>query len=85
MKWQIPAYTFKATGTETTLSFTSTTRGSFGPAVDNVTVTETLAPGADCKKGGWKTMFDSAGTSSGTRATASATTRPARRTSPSNP
>ena len=55
---------------------------SFGPAIDNVIITETLATGANCKKGGWQTMVDSAGTRSGTRATASATTRPARRTSP---
>ena len=64
MKWQVPsAYTFKATGTETTLSFDSTSRGSFGPALDNIVITETVATGADCKKGGWQTMVDSAGTS----------------------
>ena len=37
--------------------------GSFGPALDNVVITETLATGADCKKGGWQTMVDSTGTS----------------------
>ncbi len=57
------AYTFKATGTETTLSFASTTDGAFGPAIDNIVITETLATGANCKNSGWKTMVDSAGTS----------------------
>ena len=56
------AYTFKATGTATTLTFTSTTAGAFGPALDNVRITETLATGADCKKGGWQTMVDRYGT-----------------------
>jgi choice-of-anchor C domain-containing protein len=64
MKWQVPtAYTFKATSTSTTLSFASTTAGSFGPALDNVVLTQTVATGANCKKGGWQTMVDSAGTS----------------------
>ena len=58
MKWVTKTYPFVAKSTQTTLTFTSTTEGGFGPAIDNVVITQTLATGADCKKGGWQTMVD---------------------------
>jgi choice-of-anchor C domain-containing protein len=62
MGWLLQsAYTFVATSASTTLTFTSTTAGAYGPALDNVTVVETAATGASCKKGGWMTMHDSLG------------------------
>jgi choice-of-anchor C domain-containing protein len=59
MKWADQLYTFVANSTSTTLTFTSTTSSAYGPALDDVAITETLAKAADCKKEGWKTMFDS--------------------------
>jgi choice-of-anchor C domain-containing protein len=61
MKWTPETYTFFATTSSTTLSFVSTTAGAFGPAIDNVTVAETVATKSDCKQGGWQTMLDTAG------------------------
>ncbi len=62
MGWvQASAYSFVASSTSTTLTFTSTTSGAFGPVIGNVTVTETAATGAMCKDGGWKTMYDENG------------------------
>jgi choice-of-anchor C domain-containing protein len=68
MLWQARQYSFKATSATTTLSFASgVTAGAYGPALDNVVVTEKVAssstggPGAACKSGGWKTMVDKAG------------------------
>jgi choice-of-anchor C domain-containing protein len=61
MTWTEEVYTFVATSTSSTLTFTSTTASAFGPALDNVVVTETVPTGADCKEGGWQTMIDSAG------------------------
>jgi len=68
MMWQSKQYSFKATSATTTLSFASgVTAGAYGPALDNVVVTENAAsssaggPGAACKSGGWKTMVDKAG------------------------
>lgn len=58
MKWVTKTYSFVATSTTTTLTFTSTTTGGYGPALDNVVITETLATGALCKNGGWQTMVD---------------------------
>jgi len=49
------------TSASTTLSFISTTAGVFGPAIDNVVVTETVPTKDDCKQGGWQTMIDTAG------------------------
>ncbi len=40
MGWTAETYTFTATGTSTTLSFSSLVSGNFGPALDNVRVTE---------------------------------------------
>ena len=63
MQWATKTYTFVAKSTSTTLTFTSTTAGGYGPAIDNVVITETLATGANCKNSGWKTMVDSVGNS----------------------
>jgi choice-of-anchor C domain-containing protein len=68
MKWQAKQYSFKATSATTTLTFASgVTAGGYGPALDNVVVTEKAGagtpggPGAVCKVGGWKTAVDKAG------------------------
>lgn len=61
MGWTPETYTFLATSTSTTLSFVSTTTGFWGPALDNVTITETVPVLSDCKDGGWQTMIDNAG------------------------
>ncbi len=59
MMWEVEGYSFVATGPSTTLTFTSTTPGAFGPALDNVTVTqEATATGAQCKDGGWQSMVN---------------------------
>ncbi len=58
MKWAAKTFTFVAKSTSTTLTFTSTTGSGWGPAIDNVVITQTLATGADCKKDGWQTMVD---------------------------
>jgi hypothetical protein len=63
MVWTPQTYTFQATTGSTTLSFISTTATAFGPAIDNVAVTETVAMKDDCKDGGWQTMLDTAGNS----------------------
>lgn len=67
MGWTLKEYSFSATSASTVLSFTSLTDSNAGPALDNIVVTEKVAssstggPGAACKKGAWKTMFDKAG------------------------
>ena len=61
MNWTAESYSFLATTTSTTLSFVSTTAGPFGPAIDNVLVTETVPTKSDCKQGGWQTMIDTSG------------------------
>ncbi len=61
MNWTAESYSVLATTTSTTLSFVSTTPGAFGPAIDNVVVTETVPTKSDCKQGGWQTMIDTAG------------------------
>jgi choice-of-anchor C domain-containing protein len=61
MAWAAESYSFLATTTSTTLSFVSTTAGPFGPAIDNVLVTEIVPTKSDCKQGGWQTMIDTAG------------------------
>lgn len=40
MKWSTQTYTFTATSSATTLSFTSLTLGVYGPALDNVVVSD---------------------------------------------
>jgi choice-of-anchor C domain-containing protein len=62
MGWTDEAYSFVAKGSSTTITFTNTMVGSpYGPALDAVIVTETVATGAKCKNDGWKTMLDSVG------------------------
>jgi hypothetical protein len=61
MVWAPQTYTFLATSAMTTLSFASTTAGAFGPAIDNVEVSEDVAVKDDCKNGGWESMLDTAG------------------------
>ncbi|MDP9219525.1 MAG: choice-of-anchor C family protein, partial [Actinomycetota bacterium] len=61
MNWMAESYSFLATTTSTTLSFISTTSTPFGPAIDNVVVTETVPVKNDCKHGGWQTMIDNTG------------------------
>ncbi len=63
MNWTLETYSFLATSASTTLSFVSTTAGAYGPAIDNVVVTETVPVKDDCKNGGWQTMIDNAGNS----------------------
>jgi choice-of-anchor C domain-containing protein len=58
MKYVTKGYSFVATSTTTTLTFTSTTPGGYGPVIDNIVITETLATGAQCKNGGWQSMVD---------------------------
>ena len=54
-------FSFTATSTLTPVTFTSTTSpGGFGPVIDNVVVTDISPTAANCKNGGWRTMFDSA-------------------------
>jgi choice-of-anchor C domain-containing protein len=61
MNWTGESYSFLATTASTTLSFVSTTPGPFGPAIDNVIVTEIVPTKSDCKQGGWQTMIDTSG------------------------
>jgi choice-of-anchor C domain-containing protein len=61
MNWTPETYTFLATSASTTLSFVSTTAGAFGPAIDNIVITETVPTKSDCKDGGWQAMIDNAG------------------------
>jgi choice-of-anchor C domain-containing protein len=64
MKWAPQTYSFLATSSSTMLSFTSTTiGGAYGPALDNVNVTENVPTVNDCKNGGWATMIDTQGNS----------------------
>jgi len=67
MGWEAEAYSFGATGASTTLTFAADPSNTSicGPALDNVSTTETVATvatGADCKRGGWRTMFEPDGT-----------------------
>ena len=61
MKWVEQTYSFLATSSSTVLSFTSTIAGPWGPALDNVNVTENVPTANDCKRGGWTTMVDAQG------------------------
>ena len=62
MGWTPRGYSFVAKGSSTTITFTNTTALSpFGPALDDIVVTETAVTGAKCKNSGWKTMLDSVG------------------------
>lgn len=62
MGWTLTGYSFVASNANTTLTFASNTDGDAGPAIDNVVLTELAVPtGANCKNGGWATMFDASG------------------------
>ena len=61
MNWTEESYEFLATSATTTLTFRSTTATAYGPAIDNVVVTEDVAMKDDCKNGGWESMLDTAG------------------------
>jgi len=69
MKWSTREYSFVATSTTTVLTFSSTTPGGAGPALDNVRITETLPPPPtvvaktklDCTDGGWVSVTDANG------------------------
>ena len=63
MVWTPQTYEFFATSATTTLTFTSTTAGAYGPAIDAVAVTEDAAEKDDCKNGGWASMLDTSGNS----------------------
>jgi choice-of-anchor C domain-containing protein len=54
MGWQTMTYWFTAAGPSTTLTFTSTTAGSFGPALDNVVLTDVLTNKSQCMNNGWQ-------------------------------
>jgi choice-of-anchor C domain-containing protein len=64
MGWTLEAYTFVATSASTTLTFAAdpSNTSNCGAALDNVSTTQTVATGANCKDGGWQTMFHSDGT-----------------------
>jgi choice-of-anchor C domain-containing protein len=55
MGWAQRTFAFTATTTSTTLSFASQTEGFWGPALDNVTITNVLTAKDQCKKDGYKT------------------------------
>ena len=63
MVWTPETYTFLATSASTTVTFLSTTAGPYGPALDNVVVSETVPTKDECKNGGWQSMIDNAGNS----------------------
>lgn len=44
MKWSPRTYSFLATGASTVLTFESLVAGAYGPALDNITIVETLPP-----------------------------------------
>src|SRR5439155_12470169 len=69
MKWDTRTYVFVASTAAASLTFTSTTAGICGPALDNIVITETVAPPSetqpttlsDCKDEGWLTVVDGDG------------------------
>ena len=63
MVWTPETYSFLATSASTTITFLSTTAGPYGPALDNVVVSETVPTKDECKNGGWQSMIDNAGNS----------------------
>jgi choice-of-anchor C domain-containing protein len=56
MGYKAEAYSFVATGSSSALTFASATPGAWGPVVDNVSATQVIATGAQCKDGGWSTL-----------------------------
>jgi len=61
MAWAPQTYSFLATAASTTLTFRSTTATAYGPAIDNVVVTEFVPTKDDCRDGGWRSMIDTSG------------------------
>jgi choice-of-anchor C domain-containing protein len=61
MVWTPETYEFLATSASTTITFQSTTAGPFGPALDNVVVSESVPTKDECKNGGWQSMIDNTG------------------------
>ena len=59
MGWTAKSYQFTATGASTTITFTNTSPGYYGAALDDVQVNALDA--TSCKSNGWKTMTDSVG------------------------
>lgn len=62
MGWVQEGYSFTATSTSTTLTFSAdpSNMTNNGPALDNVTVTGILTSGAQCKDDGWQGQKDPA-------------------------
>jgi len=58
MGWQQETFSFTATGTSTTLTFTSLDNTFYGPALDNVAVTDVLTDKNQCKNDGWMAYTD---------------------------
>ena len=62
MKWANKSLLFTATAATTTLTFTSTTSGVYGPALDKVRVQLAAVKAfSDCKNGGWRQLRDGQG------------------------
>ncbi len=62
-QWTTVGYSFTAISSSTVLTFAADpgNTSNCGAAIGNVTITETAATGAQCKNGGWKTMFEPTG------------------------
>ena len=58
MTWDVGSGSFVATSASSTLSFASDIVSPCGPALANVSVTETVATGAQCKDYGWQSMLN---------------------------
>lgn len=58
MGWTQQTFAFTATGSSTTLTFRSLDAGFFGPALDNVVITDVLTNKEQCKKDGWKVYLN---------------------------
>lgn len=54
MGWEPTTYIFAATSSSTTITFRSLDSGFYGPALDNVVVTDVLTNKDQCKNGGWQ-------------------------------
>ncbi len=57
MGWESKTFNFTATSASTTLTFASQDAGFFGPALDNVVVTDVVTKDL-CKNSGWMTYTD---------------------------
>ncbi len=59
MKWAKKSFLFTAAAATTTLTFTSTTSGVYGPALDKVRVELAIVKAfSDCKNGQWRQLRD---------------------------